>query len=138
MKLYLAHLVVLILLILDDGHLANENISFMARLCKDRQTGHSHPRVLFFSESGRVISSGSHIPWGQPGSMIEPWDQPRKVEWRPDLPDTQQIVDDLKRCHVHLDSPSVMFLFNWCGGNYGIMTRALQWVQEQQHLRLVL
>ena len=122
------------LLIFDDGHLVNESIRFMARLCKDRMTGTSHPRVLFFSESRKIYSA---FPWGHKGPMVSPWDQPRTVEWRPDLPDPQQVANDLKRCHVYLDAASVKFLFDWCGAKHGVMIRALQWVQEYQRLRFV-
>ena len=115
-----------ITLIFDEAHLTFADTTFSAALYKNKP---KNLKILLFSASGEAHSADDTY-------RITPQPITRKLMWYPKIPDFQAVVNELALCDVHLDEASVMFLFNLCGGQFDIVVKAFQWIQEtQQHDR---
>ena len=110
-------------LVFDEAHHCFACRTLSKALFKVRREG---LRVLLFSASAEVTNP-------QTGKLqTTPSEIKRRLMWRPKLPDVPDVVDQLNRYGVKLDSKSLSFLLNLCAGHYGVIVHALHWISKQQ------
>ena len=109
-------------LIFDEAHLLFECKQIIPVLFKPSPS-YQNIRILLFSSSFAYNSSSY---------PLTPPEITTRLLWRPKMPPLDGVVQQLEQCDVRLDSDSVRFLFNICGGNFGVTVKTFTWVQQTQ------
>ena len=111
-------------LVFDEAHLFFQiKCSSIADALFKTSTSTMGIRVLLFSTTGgRNNGTGYFTP---------PEIQTRLL-WSPKIPESDDVVNQLQRCGIKLDKKSIEFIFNFCGGNFGITVKAFTWVETKQ------
>ena len=117
-------------IVIDEAHLLFPYPEVVALLTKGLQGKKQAPKILLFSASGSAAAVGDSTNQ----SVATPTEITNKFMWYPPVPNSQQLVQDLKEATppIHLTADSVNFFIRLCGGHRGIFMRAMSWVQECQ------
>ena len=108
------------ILIFDEAHLTFGCADLISTLYKDPPID-----ILLFSTAAEVSVDGT--------AFTTPPEITNKYLWRPTVPElTGEIIENLQSARAHLDADSLAFIFELCGGHFGITIHALRWIREVQ------
>ena len=113
-------------IVIDEAHLLFPCPEIMFEITKNLEAEVDKPRILLFSASGSAVS-----PHGL--SIVTPAEISKKYVWYPPVSDYTQLAKQLEDAGVRLTPESVSFFVKLCGGNRGIIMRAMNWVRDCQN-----